>query len=175
MLEFLEGCEALNMQPLLAVYAGYSINGTHVNPGSDLQAYVQDALDEIQYITGSTTTTWGAKRAADGHPAPFPLIYVEVGNEDFFDNSGSYDGRFAQFFDAIRSAYPNLKIIATANVTSRIPDIYDQHFYQTPRAFQQSVHQYDNYSPTEPNISINASAPQPLTPVSPSNSSLLSA
>ncbi len=172
MLEFLEWCEDLNMQPLLAVYAGYSLNGTHVNPGSDLQAYVQDALDEIQYITGSTTTTWGAKRAADGHPAPFPLIYVEVGNEDFFDNSGSYDGRFAQFFDAIRSAYPNLKIIATANVTSRIPDIYDQHFYQTPRAFEQSVHQYDNYSRTGPKIFVGEYASQEGRPVPDLNAAL---
>lgn len=95
MLEFLEWCEDLNMQPLLAVYAGYSLNGTHVNPGPDLQPYVQDALDEIQYITGPITTPWGAQRAADGHPAPFPLTYVEVGNEDFFDGSGSYDQRWA--------------------------------------------------------------------------------
>ena len=68
MLEYLEWCEDLNMQPLLAVYAGYSLNGTHVSPGTDLQPYVQDALDEIQYVTGSTSTTWGARRAADGHP-----------------------------------------------------------------------------------------------------------
>lgn len=140
------------MQPLLAVYAGYSLNGTHVDPGPALQPYVQDALDEIQYITGPTTTYWGAQRAADGHPAPFPLTYVEVGNEDFFDGSGSYDQRFAQFFDAIRQAYPNLQIIATTTVTSRTPDIYDQHFYETPRSFEQSVHQYDNYSRTGPKI-----------------------
>ena len=101
------------MQPLLAVWAGYALDGTHVHPGADLQPYVQDALDEIQYVTGGTNTTWGAQRAADGHPAPFPLQYVEVGNEDFFDTSKSYDGRFAQFYDAIKAAYPNLKVIAT--------------------------------------------------------------
>ena len=53
-----------------------------VAPGTALQPYVQDALDEIQYVTGDTSTTWGAERAADGHPAPFPLTYVEIGNED---------------------------------------------------------------------------------------------
>jgi alpha-L-arabinofuranosidase len=63
------------MQPLLAVYAGYSLDGEFVAPGAALQPYVQDALDEIQYITGSTSTTWGAQRAADGHAAPFPLTY----------------------------------------------------------------------------------------------------
>jgi alpha-L-arabinofuranosidase len=123
LLEFLEWCEDLNMQPLLAVYAGYSLDGEFVSPGAALQPYVQDALDEIQYITGSTSTPGGAQRAADGHPAPFPLTYVEIGNEDFFDASGSYDGRFTQFFDAIQQSYPNLKLIATTTVTSRTPDI----------------------------------------------------
>jgi alpha-N-arabinofuranosidase len=89
LLEFLEWCEDINMEPLLAVYAGYSLNGSFVHPGPDLVPYVQDALDEIQYVTGDTNTVWGAKRAADGHPAPFPLKYVEIGNEDFFDRSGS--------------------------------------------------------------------------------------
>jgi len=138
------------MQPLLAVYAGYSLNGTHVNPGADLQPYVQDALDEIQYITGSTSTPWGAQRAADGHIAPFPLVYLEIGNEDFFDASGSYDARFAQFYDAIKAAYPDLKLIATTSVTSRTPDILDEHFYETPRSFEEDVHHYDNYSRTGP-------------------------
>jgi alpha-N-arabinofuranosidase len=93
------------MQPLLAAYVGYSLDGEYVTPGTALQPYVQDALDEIQYITGSTSTPWGAQRAADGRPAPFPLTYVEIGNEDFFDTSGSYDGRFTQFFDGIRQNY----------------------------------------------------------------------
>jgi alpha-L-arabinofuranosidase len=160
LLEYLEWCEDLNMQPLLAVYAGYSLNGTHVNAGPDLQPYVQDALDEIQYLVGNTSTTWGAQRAADGHPAPFPLQFVEIGNEDFFDTSGSYDGRFAQFYDAIKAAYPSLQIIATAAVTSRRPDILDEHFYETPRAFEKDVHHYDSYSRTGPKIFVGEYAAQ---------------
>jgi len=160
LLEYLEWCEDLNMQPLLAVYAGYSLNGTHVNPGTDLQPYVQDALDEIQYLTGSTTTTWGAQRAADGHPVPFPLTYVEIGNEDFFDTSGSYDSRFAQFYDALKAAYPNLQVIATAAVKSRMPDILDEHFYETPRAFEKDLHHYDSYSRTGPKIFVGEYAAQ---------------
>jgi alpha-L-arabinofuranosidase len=152
LLEFLEWTEDLHMQPLLAVYAGYSLNGTHVNPGPDLVPYVQDALDEIQYVTGATTTTWGARRADDGHPAPFPLKYVEIGNEDFFDGSGSYNGRFAQFYDAIKAAYPNLKLIATARVAnpSRTPDLIDDHFYDTPLNMAHTSNRYDpsNYSRT---------------------------
>jgi alpha-N-arabinofuranosidase len=154
LLEFLEWCEDLHMQPLLAVWAGYALNGTHVNPGPDLAPYVQDALDEIQYVTGGTNTTWGAKRAADGHPAPFPLKYVEIGNEDFFDGSGSYDGRFTQFYDAIHAAYPNLKLIATARIPNptRTPDLIDDHFYDTPRAMARNSNHYDTYSRTAPQI-----------------------
>jgi alpha-L-arabinofuranosidase len=151
LLEYLEWCEDLNMQPLLAVYAGYSLNGMHVNPGPDLQPYVQDALDEIQYLIGSASTNWGARRAADGHPAPFPLTYVEIGNEDFFDRSGSYDGRFAQFYDAIKAAYPDLQVVATAAIQSRRPDILDEHFYETPRPFEKDVHHYDSHSATRDN------------------------
>jgi alpha-L-arabinofuranosidase len=160
LLEYLEWCEDLNMQPLLAVYAGYSLNGTRVNPGPDLQPYVQDALDEIQYLIGSASTNWGAKRAVDGHPAPFPLTYVEIGNEDFFDRSGSYDGRFAQFYDAIKAAYPDLQVIATAAVQSRRPDILDEHFYETPRAFEKDVHHYDSYSRAGPKIFVGEYAAQ---------------
>ena len=73
LLEFLGWCEDLNMDPLLAVYAGYSLEQEHVNPGSDLEPYVQDALDEIEYVTGGPDTKWGAQRAKDGHPQPFKL------------------------------------------------------------------------------------------------------
>jgi alpha-L-arabinofuranosidase len=102
LLEFLEWCEDLKMEPLLAVYAGYSLQQDHVDPGPALEPFVQDALDEIEYVIGDASTKWGAERAKNGHPAPFPLHYVEIGNEDWFDKSGSYDGRFAQFFKAIR-------------------------------------------------------------------------
>ena len=75
---------------------------------------MQDALDEIEYVTGGTDTKWGAERAKNGHPAPFKLTYVEIGNEDQFDRSGSYEGRYAQFYKAIKAKYPDLQLIATA-------------------------------------------------------------
>ena len=131
LLEFLEWCEDLHMQPVLAVYGGYSLHGEHFAPGPDLQPYVNDALDEIEYITGDASTKWGAERAKDGHPAPFALKYIEIGNEDEFDpHVGDYDGRFAQFFDAIRAKYPQLKLIATAAVTTRAADLIDEHYYR---------------------------------------------
>uniref|UniRef100_A0A7V5CRT9 non-reducing end alpha-L-arabinofuranosidase n=1 Tax=Acidobacterium capsulatum TaxID=33075 RepID=A0A7V5CRT9_9BACT len=153
LLEFLEWCQDLHMQPLLAVYAGYSLHGQHVDPGKALAPYVQDAIEEIQYVTGGTDTKWGAERARDGHPAPFPLKYIEIGNEDFFDHSGSYSARFAQFATAIRKAYPDLQLIATTPVKGGVqPDVIDDHFYRSPHGFFTDTTHYDKVSRKGPKI-----------------------
>jgi alpha-L-arabinofuranosidase len=152
LLEFLEWCQDLHIQPVLAVYAGYSMAQEHVTPGPELAPYVQSALEEIQYVSGGPDTTWGAMRAKDGHPAAFPLTYVEVGNEDEFDKSGSYDARFAQFYDAIKKTYPKLRVIATAPVKSRTPDVIDDHFYRTAQEFFNDTHHYDNTDRKGPKI-----------------------
>jgi alpha-L-arabinofuranosidase len=152
LLEFLEWCEDLKMKPLLAVYAGYSLEQHHVDPGATLTPFVQDALDEIEYAAGDTSTKWGAQRAKDGHPKPFPIQYVEIGNEDNFDRSRSYDGRFAQFFDAIKARYPKLQLIATMPVESRVPDVIDDHYYRTSADMARDSGHYDNYSRTAPKI-----------------------
>jgi alpha-L-arabinofuranosidase len=152
LLEYLEWCEDLKIEPVLAVYAGYSLMGEHVDPGSTLKPYVEDALDEIEYVTGGADTRWGAERIKDGHPAPFPLHYVEIGNEDWFDRSGSYDGRFAQFYKAIKDRHPDLQLIATAPVKSVTPDVLDEHFYmQAEESFAES-HHYDDHPRTGPKI-----------------------
>ncbi|MGD1062241.1 MAG: alpha-L-arabinofuranosidase C-terminal domain-containing protein [Terracidiphilus sp.] len=143
LLEFLEWCEDLKMEPLLAVYAGYSLQQEHVDPGPALEPYVQDALDEIEYVSGGADTKWGAERVKDGHPAPFPLHYIEVGNEDQFDHSHSYDGRFAQFYHAIKQRYPNLQIIATTPVKGVTPDVLDEHFYMSAQQSFSEAHHYD--------------------------------
>jgi alpha-L-arabinofuranosidase len=159
LLEFLEWCEDMNAEPVLAVYAGYSLRGAHVNPGGDLEPFVQEALDEIEYVIGGPNTTWGAQRAKDGHPAPFKLNYVEIGNEDWFDKSKSYDERFAQFDDAIKVRYPQLKTISTigndqpesARVQSRKPAVTDEHYYRSVDTFLQMspdyAKQYDRHGP----------------------------
>jgi alpha-N-arabinofuranosidase len=144
LMEYLGWCEDLHMEPLLAVFAGYALRHDYVKPGPDLEPYVQDALDEIEYVTGDAATTkWGAHRAKDGHPAPFPLHYVEVGNEDEFDRSGSYDGRFGQFFNAIKAKYPSLLIIATTPVKSCTPDLVDEHYYKSQEEMESQSHMYD--------------------------------
>lgn len=152
LLEFMEWCEDLKIEPVLAVYAGYSLMQEHVDPGPALEPYVQDALEEIEYVTGSTDTKWGAERAKDGHSAPFPLHFVEIGNEDWFDRSGSYDGRFAQFSKAIKEKYPDLQLIATTAVKSVKPDVLDEHFYMSAgKSFSDAGH-YDNYDRSGPKI-----------------------
>ncbi len=152
LLEFLEWCQDLHMQPVLAVYAGYSLRQQHVDPGSALEPYVQDALDEIEYVTGGPDTKWGAERVKDGHPAPFALQYVEIGNEDEFDRSGSYDGRFAQFYKAIKQKYPQLQLMATAPVKSVTPDVLDEHFYMSAEESLSDAHHYDDHPRTGPKI-----------------------
>ncbi len=152
LLEFLEWCEDLKIQPVLAVYAGYSLMHEHVEPGPELEPYVQGALDEIEYVTGGPDTKWGAQRAQDGHAAPFPLHYVEIGNEDEFDRSGSYDGRFAQFYRAIKQRYPDLQLIATTPVKSVTPDVLDEHFYMPAEQSFAEAHHYDDHSRNGPKI-----------------------
>ena len=150
-LEFLEWCEDLKMQPVLAVYAGYSMAQEHVKPGTDLDPYVQDALDEIEYVTGGPDTKWGAVRVKNGHPAPFKLNYVEIGNEDWFDRSSSYDGRYTQFYKAIKAKYPDLQLIATAPVKSVKPDVLDEHFYvRASENFHDATHYDPPTSTTTP-------------------------
>jgi len=148
LLEFLEWCEDLHVEPLLAVYAGYSLHDVAVKPGKDLEPYVQAALDEVEYVTGDVSTKWGAERARNGHPKPFPLTYIEIGNEDFFDKTpGSYSGRFEQFALALRKKYPQYKLIATAAVQvskAAEPDVQDDHYYKPPAAMFDWVHHYDD-------------------------------
>ncbi|MEN3356104.1 MAG: hypothetical protein V7637_86 [Mycobacteriales bacterium] len=161
LLEYLRMAEDVGAQPILALYAGYALNGTHV-PQDQFGPVVQDALDEIQYAIGDTSTPWGARRAADGHPAPFALNYVEVGNEDWFDQSGSYEWRFTEMFDAIRAAYPQLKIIATTGgyqggaasttPTGRTPDLVDDHYYNPPSWFAGNAHRYDTADRSGPQV-----------------------
>jgi alpha-N-arabinofuranosidase len=152
LLEFLEWCQDLKMEPVLAVYAGYSLQQEHVEPGAALEPYVQDALDEIEYVTGSTSSKWGSERARDGHPAPFPLHYVEIGNEDQFDKSGSYDGRYAQFYRAIKAQHPNLQLIATAPIKSMTPDVLDEHFYMSAGQSLSDASHYDKRDRNGPKI-----------------------
>ncbi len=181
LLEFLEWCEDVHMQPLLAVAAGYALNGDHIDAGPLLKPYVDDALNEIEYVTGGANTYWGAKRVADGHPAPFKLSYVEVGNEDWFDKTGSYDGRFNQFRNAIKKKYPQLQVISTIgdvqypalkNTIGAKPDVVDEHYYRSPYAMEEDAAHYDKYDRKGPKIFVGEWAAQESMPTTNLNSAL---
>ena len=158
LLEFLEWCEELNMEPVVGVYAGLHLDGGRdIRTGEALKPFIQDALDEIEYITGDVTTEWGARRVKDGHPAPFKLTYVEIGNEDFLNNGTStyqgQEGRFAMFYNAIKAKYPDIQVIATVNPGEGIPhDVIDNHHYMSPNTAIHNAHLYDNADRNGPKI-----------------------
>jgi alpha-N-arabinofuranosidase len=168
LLEFLEWCEDLHVEPVLAVYAGYSLGGTHIATGKDLEPYVQDALDEVEYVTGDASTKWGAERARDGHSEPFPLHYIEVGNEDYLDRSGSYPARYAQFAEALHQRYPQYKLISTDGnseyETKVHSDLSDEHYYKSPADMLDLVHHYDKASRSGPKIFVGEWATRSGTP-----------
>jgi alpha-N-arabinofuranosidase len=157
LLEFLEWSEDIGAQPVLAVYAGYSLNDKQhprgIAAGDDLKPFVDEAVEEIQYAIGDAQTKWGAQRAADGHPAPFHIEYVEIGNEDFLGGARrTYDARFAQFYDALKAAYPELKFIATTPVKGRTPDVIDDHYYKTSDQMAVLAHKYDKQDRNGPKV-----------------------
>lgn len=182
LLEFLEWCEDLKMQPVLAVFAGYTLNRDHLDSGAFLKPFVEDALNEIQYVTGDVTTKWGAKRAKDGHPQPFTLNYLEIGNEDGFDLSGSYAQRYLQFYDAIKAKYPHLHIISTVGgkdpLGRRVPapsrdlNIVDEHYYRSAFQMEENASQFDSYSRKGPKVFVGEWATREGSPTTNMNAAL---
>ena len=117
---------------------------------------MQDALDEIEFLTGDAKTSyWGELRAKYGHEAPYKLTYVEIGNEDYFDRTGSYDARFTQFYDAIKAKYPHLQLIATTrDVKTRTPDLWDDHYYRNAEGFFKDLQHYDKDDRKGPKVMV---------------------
>jgi len=182
LLEFLEWCEDLKMEPLLAVFAGYTLNRDYLDSGTLLKPFVDDALEEIEYVTGDANTRWGARRALDGHPKPFHLSYVEIGNEDGFDMSGSYERRYIQFYDAIKAKYPQLKIISTVGgkdplgqrvkAPARSLEVLDEHYYRNAWEMEEDAAHYDNYDRNGPKIFVGEWATREGEPTPNFNSAL---
>ena len=110
-----------------------------------MQEFVQDALDAIEYANGPAASTWGAMRAKNGHSAPFHLKYMEIGNE----NGGpAYHERYGLFYDAIKSKYPGMHLIAnewSGSPDNRPVEIVDEHYYSTPEFFINHAGKYDAY------------------------------
>jgi alpha-L-arabinofuranosidase len=157
MFEYLQMCEDLGAEPLFVVNCGMSheeqAKSNNKQPVAIDSQYVQDALDAIEYANGPVTSKWGALRAKAGHPAPFNLRMIEIGNE----NGGPvYDERYAIFHDAIKAKYPDMQLIACVwggNMPKNRPlEIIDVHDYNTPQNFCNNSTRYDHYERKGPKV-----------------------
>ena len=139
--EYLLLCEELGAKPLFCINTGMS-HKENV-PMEKMDEFVQDALDCIEYCNGGTDTKWGAARAAAGHPEPFKLEYLEIGNENFGE---AYTERYKAIAEAVRAKYPNVKLIFNYfrrwNVTEGPRDIRDDHYYDSPGWFMANASRY---------------------------------
>jgi alpha-L-arabinofuranosidase len=148
--EYLQLSEDLGAEPLFCINVGMS-HRENV-PLDQMGPWIQDALDAIEYANGPTHTVWGGLRARNGHPAPFDMKYLEIGNE----NGGpAYHERWELFHKAIKARYPDIQLVA--NVwggfpTNRMPEIIDEHYYNNPEFFMQQADRYDTYDRKGPKV-----------------------
>lgn len=149
--EYLQLSEDLGAEPLFCINAGMSHK--EIVPMDQMGQWVQDALDAIEYANGPTNSFWGALRAKHGHPAPFNLKYLEIGNEN---GTSAYNERWTLFHTAIKAKHPEMQLIANlwqGNVPrDPKPDLIDEHYYNTPEFFMQQANRYDNYDRNGPKI-----------------------
>ena len=178
--EFFQLSEDIGAEPLPVISCGLSCqfqNPDPTKPGvhvavDDLDSYIQDALDLVEFANGDVTTKWGKVRADMGHPAPFNLKYLGVGNEqwDYDDAHGGYGPVFTErlkkFSDALRKKYPDLKLIGTTGPNSegwdfdllqpRMKelgvDLYDEHYYRDEQWFLTHGLRYDTYDRKGPKV-----------------------
>lgn len=144
MMEFLELCEDLECEPLFVVNMGFG----HGWEDPNVEPYIQDALDAIEFCNGDKTTKWGKKRIELGHPEPFNLRLMEIGNENYF--YGPYNVRYGMFRERIAAKYPEIVFIGDGDgIFWSLPhavDVIDQHYYMTPAWFTGEYHRYDGYN-----------------------------
>jgi alpha-L-arabinofuranosidase len=170
--EFFQFCEDIGAKPLPVLPAGVSCQNSGFTPGrgqqcvpmNDMPAYIQNVLDLIEWANGPVTSHWGAVRAAAGHPAPFGLKYIGIGNED--EISSGFELRFKMIQDAIRAKYPEIVIVGTvgpapggknfedgwAFARAIGTDTVDEHYYCPPDWFWENLHRYDNYDRKGPKV-----------------------
>ncbi len=166
--EFFQLSEDIGAEPLPIVSCGLACQfqnndiNAHV-PVDELDPYIQDALDLIEFANGPATSTWGKVRADMGHPEPFNLKYIGIGNEQW---DTLYPERLEPFIKAIRKAYPNIKIVGSSGPNSEGDqfdylwpemkrlgaDLVDEHFYRPYEWFLSQGTRYDNYDRKGPKV-----------------------
>jgi len=181
-LEYFELAEDIGASPLPIINCGMAcqFNTCELVPVNQLGPYVQDALDLIEFANGSVNTTWGKKRAQLGHPKPFNLKMMGVGNEQW---GPQYIERYKIFEKAIHAKYPQIKLVSSVgpfpggdifNYSDKIfrklkASIIDEHYYSSPEWFLKNVKRYDNYDRKGPKIFAGEYAAQSVQTGSPKN------
>ncbi len=170
--EFFQFCEDLGAEPLPVVAAGVpcqnSSTGGHGQQGGipmcDMDDYVQEVLDLIEWANGDKSTKWGKLRAEAGHPKPFNLKYIGIGNEDLITDI--FKERFTMIFNAVKEKYPEITVIGTVGpfymgtdykvgwdfATELSVPIVDEHYYQPPGWFINNQDYYDRYDRSKPKV-----------------------
>ncbi|NHC47458.1 alpha-L-arabinofuranosidase C-terminal domain-containing protein [Motilibacter aurantiacus] len=172
--EYFTFAEDIGAMPLPVVPA--VLNGCgqsfRANEQNELQRHIQDTLDLIEFANGPVTSTWGKLRADMGHPAPFNLTHVGVGNEENFP--AQFITNFVQFRDAIKAKYPNITVISNSGpddegttfeqhwAQNRANDVemVDEHYYNSPTWFLQNNDRYDSYDRNGPKVFLGEYASQ---------------
>ena len=165
--EFLQLSEDLGAKPLYVVNVGIWHGG--FTPVEELDGWIQECMDALEYANGDAKTTkFGRMRAENGHPEPFNIEYLEIGNEnanfyfnDNRDQSERYFERYRKFYDAVKAKYPNIQCIGNVEAwgtdrpswRSQEPvDILDEHYYRNPSWFMDAYNKYDPYDRRGPKI-----------------------
>src|SRR5690606_618833 len=166
--EYFELCAELGASPMPIVAAGVCCQNLHGGPRAisqdDMPSYIEDVLDLIEFANGGPETRWGNYRVSLGHPEPFDLRYLGLGNEDQI--TADFRDRFRQIHDAVRAQHPEITVIGTAGPMPFGPDfdagwavaraedvaVVDEHGYRTPHWYHQNVTRYDDYDRSGPAV-----------------------
>ena len=184
--EFFQLCEDIGAEPLPILNCGMAcqFNSGELVPLDQIDPYLQDALDLIEYANGEASTPWGARRAAAGHPAPFHLKMLGVGNEQW---GPQYIERFVRFAKALHARYPDLQLVASAGpapaddnfrfawscLRQLKADIVDEHCYAAPNWFLDNDSRYDRYDRKGPKVFMGEYAAQSSGVAKPDNTNTL--
>jgi len=155
--EFLQLAEDLGAKPLYVVNVGLWHGG--MTPYDSIQGWIDECMQALEYANGPVTSKYGRMRALNGHPEPFNIEYLEIGNEnnqtDRRQQSDHYAERYIQFYNAIKAKYPNMKCIGNVVAwgddnpkwdNEHPVDIIDEHYYRNPSWFADAFHKYDTYA-----------------------------
>lgn len=151
--EYLQLCEDLGAAAVYVVNCGMTCQtrGCELFHGDDLESFLEEAFQAIEYARGDVSTPLGARRAEAGHPDPFGLDYVEIGNENF---GPAYEERYALFFDKIRERYPDIRLISNTHTErAGLPtEIVGEHFYDSADYFAERTTHFDSIDRTGPEV-----------------------